>query len=227
MRANREAKLSEQQIDRLLRGLIEADSLLGCDRLAPGGEASAGPRQRGLRIAWAARLATAAALLLAWRVPAPAPFRSTPPAPALEIEYGAGHAAEGAGRVATFRPCTDQNAYALVLFRGWSDECACLTWHVHEFEDGSPLAALTAGEPVEIALEVTPDPPVEQFIILALARRRGDLPTDGDDARRLLACLNEAAPPAWPGEPDEHYALAVQMCLPGSAQVVRQPLPAR
>jgi hypothetical protein len=145
----------------------------------------------------------------------------------LEVDYQAGYAADASTRIATFRPCSDQEAYALVLFRGWSEECACLTWRVHEFADGVLLTRLAAGQPLEIALELPEAPPVEQFIILALARRRGDLPAGGREARRLLDCLNEAAPPSWAGEPEEHYTAAVQTCLPGGAQIVRQPFHVR
>jgi hypothetical protein len=223
MRDRSADSLSEQQIGRLLRGLAEADSLAGSRpwalRLEPAGTL----RGRGLRMVWTTSLATAAALVLALRAPTPGPLSRAQGDPAFHIDYQAAPAAEAAARIATFRPCADRDAYAVVLFRGWSEECACLTWRVHEFADGSPLARLAAGEPVEIAVDVSGDPPVEQFIILALARRRGDLPTDDDDAQRLLACLNDAAPPSLPGEPDEHYATALQSCLPGSARVVRQP----
>lgn len=220
MRADPQHGPSDVQIDRLLRGLIEADALQEDQRLGQRFGTTTGWSRA---VTWTARLVVAAALVLALRTPVTAPLPPTLPAPVLAIDYQAGSPADTAARIATFRPCADRDAYALVLFRRWSEECACLTWRVHKRADGSPLLRLVAGEPVEIALDVSESPPVEQFIILALARRRGDLPTDGDDARRLLDCLNDAAPPSWASEPGEHYAAAVQSCLPESAQVVRHP----
>ncbi len=221
MRADIQAGPSDAQIDRLLRALIEADSL--ADGGGPGLSFATTAGSGRPAITWAASLAVAAALVLALRTPVWVPPHPAPRIPALEIDYQAGYAADASTRIATFRPCSDQDAYALVLFRGWSEDCACLTWRVHEFADGALLARLAAGEPVEITLEIAETPPVEQFIILALARRRGDLPAGSREALRLLDCLNDAAPPSWAGEPGEHYAAAVQTCLPGSAQVVRQP----
>lgn len=157
--------------------------------------------------------AAAAALLAAWVLPGVPQFDagrtigSVAPVPVL-VEFGASPVDRD---VRHFRPCSDENAFAVLLMREWSDECSCLRWDVLEAEPGRRLMELVAGQAVDIPIDLRNDPPIEQLVVLAVSRQREMLPSDEAGAEGLIACLNESAPPHLA---DERSSQFVSACLP-------------
>ena len=146
--------------------------------------------------------------------------RYSVPVGAIEIEH-VSQAGQAGMRVDVLQPCLDTAAAALVLLRVWDGDCSCLQWKVHEFEDGSTITQMERGDAVQIPLDVSDTPPVEQSVLLAVARRPSDLPSR-NERDSLLACLNGVCPPALPSDascqnPD------VLPCLPDGVTLVQRP----
>ena len=108
----------------------------------------------------------------------------------------------------------------MALLRTWSNECECLSWTVHEFEDGGTVAMVDQLNRREVAIDVADAPPVAQLLVVAAADRRTDLPTTPAQTEALLACLNDR-PVAHETEVDA-VALSdnVMACLPHDVAVV-------
>ncbi len=196
------------------------------------------PDDRPIAVAWAARrrqpldwltgVAAAIALLM---IVSNAPQRPTPRSSAaaragiipVSIEYLPTRESLDAPRLDRLRSCSEQDVYTVVLFRGWNSDCGCVSWRLHEFSEGALLARLEAGEPLEIVLDVSDAPPIEQAVFLAVARRGDDLPSDRAREAALLACLNDAAPPEPIDLQPARLKDSVASCLPNGVAVVHHP----
>ncbi len=198
-------------LERLLRAAVEA-------------EAFARPIRR-LRLAswWLLATSGAAALLaLVFMNPRSVTRYRTIPAKAISIEHVSSPVSQAGQRIDVLQPCLDTAAAALVLLRVWDRDCSCLQWQVHEFEDGSTITEMARGEAVQIPVDVSHAPPIEQSVLLAVARRASDLPSTVDAREDLLACLNGVCPPSLPdeascGNPD------VLPCLGEGITLVQRP----
>ena len=65
-------------------------------------------------------------------------------------------------------------------------------------------------------------PPVEQLLVVALARRAADLPGSEVGTEALLACLNSSPLETEFPEDINGFASAVEFCLPPGVTVVSQ-----
>ncbi len=216
--------MDDRTLDRLIRHLAERDRRLPDDRELA--EACSANRRRP----WDWFCGAAAAIALLWIVNSashrPAPYSSAAARAGIlpvSVEYLPTRAALDQPRLDRLRSCSEQDVYTLVLVRGWSSECACVRWDVHEFSEGTLLARLEAGEPLEIILDVSDSPPIEQAVFLAIAQHGGMLPADRAREAALLACLNDAAPPEPIDLQPARLGESVAACLPTGVSVVRHP----
>jgi len=149
-----------------------------------------------------------------------------------ERQRGATHALASALRV-HYAPCrgpgprVDQlqsvarePGYVLALLREWHSDCECLAWNVYRWDDGGAIARVDRGDPIEIALDVSDDPPIEQMLLLAVSPRRDRLPGAEADSDAIIACLNNSVPTPNERRDAGGLALAVQSCLPEGTTVV-------
>ena len=187
---------------------------------------SAAPRRTSGRIAavvlrGAAMAAAACLALLMWQRPAATVAPVTGDIP-INIEYTT-HAALADERcVASFRNTTGEDCVVLAVFRAWDSTCQCRQWQLYEWEHGASLARAVAGKPLDISIDMTNMPAIEQLLVVALARRAGDLPGSEAGTEALLACLNSS--PLETEHPDDirGFASAVESCLPPGVTVVSQ-----
>lgn len=150
---------------------------------------------------------------------APVDFRGIP----VSVCHEPGQAIEGARRIDHFPATAEEPCLIVAVFRAWDETCQCLLWQLHEWDDeGKTRAQLDPEGPLDIAWNVTNDPPVEQLLVLASSRRPSDLPGYRDDAVELLECLNSKEPPAAAQGDLSEYASAVSSCLPSSVTLVQQ-----
>ncbi len=182
-------------------------------------------RGRPRRPLWriAAPAAAAAALLLALlpttaHRPPSAAFASS-----FQIDYCPTVPRYDGVRIDHFEPSSDEQCTVLAIFNTWENDCQCLAWQLYEWEDGRSLAELSPNEIHKIAIDVTDAPPIEQLLVVAIAKNPSDLPSNERQASELLDCLNEVAPATEPYESAAAYASAVRACLPDSVTVVPQP----
>ena len=138
----------------------------------------------------------------------------------LDIAYCPGVPLQDGQRVDRFEPNTREYCVVLAIFRSWHNGCRCLTWQLHEWEDGRTLAEVAPGEAPEIALDVTDAPPVEQLLLIAFSPHASDLPSSEDEVNGLLDCLNDITPPTEVCESADVCALAAESCLPDGVTVV-------
>src|SRR5262249_31951779 len=131
-------------------------------------------------------------------------------------------AAASGPREATFQPACDAGCALLAIFREWNADCQCLAWKLHQWENGGSVAELPPGQPVDIHLNVTDDPPVEQVLVLAVAQGRDTLPSSGERAAALLECLNDAPLSASAEQDVSAYTSAVAGCLPDGVTLLPQ-----
>jgi len=110
----------------------------------------------------------------------------------------------------------------LAVFRAWHQDCQCLAWQLHVWEDGRPSVELLPQDICDIMIDVTDAPPVEQLLLVAIARDPEDLPRNSAQAGDLLDCLNAVIPPSGPNGHVAAYASAVRLCLPEGVTVVPQ-----
>ena len=94
---------------------------------------------------------------------------------------------------------------------------------MYEWEDGAALAEMTPDQLREITLDVTGAPPVQQLLVVALARHASDLPRNDEQTTRLVHCLNEVQPPTVPGDNADEYASVVRACLPNAEDITVVP----
>lgn len=131
--------------------------------------------------------------------------------------------AEDARRIDHFQATSDAGCVVVAVFRAWDEACQCLNWRLHEWDEaGRTLAELDPDQLLDIALDVTGNPPVGQLLVLATSRTPGDLPATSDDAAALLQCLNEVAPPICSDGDVRSFASAVGECLPSSVMLVEE-----
>ena len=150
---------------------------------------------------------------------ASADFRVVP----VSVCHEPGQASAGARRIDHFPATTEEPCLIVAVFRAWDETCQCLQWQLHEWDDEAKTRLRLDPEgPLDIAWNVTNDPPVEQLLVLASSRRPGDLPGYRDDAAELLECLNSKAPPAAARGDASAYASAVSSCLPPNVTLVEQ-----
>ena len=145
------------------------------------------------------------------------------PAIAASLDYCPAVATHMGTRVDYFEPSVGERCVVLAIFHSWQDECQCLQWELYEWEDGVALAEMTPDQLREIALDVTGAPPIEQLLVVAIARNPSDLPRSDEQTTELVHCLNEVQPPTTPGGTTDAYASAVRACLPNSEDVTVVP----
>ena len=223
--------MKTKDLENLLRMVVEIDGLDRAARAAP--PRIEPPTLRPVRLVrrrpwlllrFGLVASAAAVLLLTLAMP-----HQTQPEPVagpqcpLAIDFWSGVPREDGVRMACFEPSTSERCSVLAIFRRWQHDCQCLVWQLYEWEDGRPLAELSPEEISNIALDVTDAPPVEQLLVVAIARNPGDLPTSADQAGILLNCLDDVEPPAGAHAGVSAYATAVQQCLPEGVTVVPRP----
>ena len=93
-------------------------------------------------------------------------------------------------------------------------------WRLYDWGTGASVALATAGEPLDISIDVTDMPVVEQLLVVALARLPDDLPDDAAESQALLACLNSSSLETDTPEDITGFASAVESCLPPGVTVV-------
>ena len=216
--------MNDRQLENLVRMALEVDEL---ERPA----SDATPLCRGSRRAprallWAGLAGAAAAAcalpLLLRSSPRPVtvgPAVQYAAATALDIAYCPGERTEDGRRVARFEPSAAQYCAVLAIFYTWHNGCRCLSWKLHEWDDGSTVAEITPGQEPEITLDVTDTPAVEQVLLVAISDDPGDLPSSEEETCGLIDCLNEVTP-SEPASAAAAYASAVKSCLPASVRVV-------
>ena len=215
--------VNNKELENLVRMAAEIDSLEHvariCEPLADGTPATVRfDRARGRRPLWwfGASAAAAAALLLMLLSPSPAQH------PDFEIAYCPSAPRYDGVRIDRFEPSSPQQCAVLAIFHSWQTDCQCLAWQLYHWEDGRPLAEFTPDQVHDITIDVTDAPPLEQLLVVAIAKNARDLPSSEADAHDLLDCLNELAPPTNPRDSTTAYASAVRACLPNSVKVVPQ-----
>lgn len=223
--------MNENDLDNLVRMAAEIDELergaRAPDRVGDGTRAVIRfdrARQRWPFGHLAAPAAAAAAAVLLALLPA-TEHRSPNAAVAssFQIDYCPTVPRYDGVRIDHFEPSSAERCTVLAIFNVWHNECQCLAWRLYEWEDGRALADLTPDEIQSIVIDVTDVPPIEQLLVVAIAKDPRDLPSDEKQTGELLDCLNEVAPATEPREDAAAYASAVRACLPDSVTVVPQP----
>jgi hypothetical protein len=216
--------VKDKELENLVRMAAEIDALEHAARMSePLRDDSPATipfdRVRDRRLPWrlGAGAAAAAAILLALLPPA------TIPRPQFEIAYCPAVPRYDGVRIDRFEPSSPQQCAVLAIFHTWEKDCQCLAWQLYEWEDGRPLAEFTPDQVHDITIDVTDAPPLEQLLVVAIAKNARDLPSSEADTHDLLECLNELAPPTDPRDSATAYASAVRACLPDSVKVVPQP----
>lgn len=216
--------VNDKELENLVRMAAEIDALDHAARLSErlGDDTPAIIRfdhGRDRRPFWrlgAGAAAAAAAILLALLPPA------TMPRPQFEIAYCPSVPRYDGVRIDRFEPSSPQQCAVLAIFHTWEKDCQCLAWQLYEWEDGRPLAEFTPDQVHDITIDVTDAPPLEQLLVVAIAKNASDLPSSEADTHDLLDCLNELAPPTNPRDGAAAYTSAVRACLPDSVKVVPQ-----
>jgi len=216
--------VKDKELENLVRMAAEIDALEHAAHMSePLGDDTPAiirfDRGRDRRLPWrlGAGAAAAAAILLALLPPA------TITRPQFEIAYCPSVPRYDGVRIDRFQPSSPQQCAVLAIFHTWEKDCQCLAWQLYEWEDGRPLAELTPDQVHDITIDVTDAPPLEQLLVVAIAKHARDLPSSEADTYDLLECLNELAPPTDPRDSARAYASAVRACLPDSVKVVPQP----
>lgn len=216
--------MRDQDLQHLLRMALETEELAGAETRAPW---TLGHIRRRIRFHWtAAAIAAAACVLFASR---PAffdrPAKPTQPvrlASNLKVDVCTTHNGVAAAQVQRASSGADDDVTQIMaLLRTWSEGCQCLTWDVYEWTNGRTLAALGGRQPLNVPVDVNGDPPVEQWVILAAAKR-GTLPENRDDADTLLDCLDSKVAPTSVDLQAVDYSRVVSACLPADVRVVPQ-----
>lgn len=171
---------------------------------------------------WLSGLAAAAAILLVFVLPGDDRPNGARNAVFLEVEDQPGAVNISDQRIDTYHSCSDEDAYALVLYRAWEPECACVTWGFYEFADASGVVELPAGETLDIPFDAWGRSPIDQCIVVAVSNQRHVLPADSGETQQLLACLHEITPADDPEEASACYANVVAGCLPSAVTVLTE-----
>jgi len=232
--------VTKPELDILLRMAVEVDELEADARRAgrppypqlahklspPTVQVPAAPHARPVswKLGWPAAAAAAILLALLWPRGQTVPPKPVEPrlaaGPQCAVEYWPGTRQEDGVRVDCFEPSATEPCTVLAVFHSWQKDCQCLGWQLYEWEDGRSLAELSPEEVRGITLEVTDAPPVEQLLVVAIAKDPSKLPHNEAQAAELLDCLHEVDPPAGTQESATAYASAVQACLPDGVTIV-------
>lgn len=167
--------------------------------------------------------AAAAALLMALLPPAADRKPISAFVSSFHIDYCPAVPCYDGVRIDHFEHSSPEQCAVLAIFNTWEKDCQCLAWQLYEWEDGRALAELSPDEVRSITIDVTDAPPIEQLLLVAIAKNPSDLPSNETQTYELLDCLNEVAPPTNPHESAAAYASAVRSCLPDTVTVVPQP----
>jgi hypothetical protein len=223
--------MNEKDLQNLVRMAVEIDEL---DRAAYAADAPgelapatirfdrAPLRQPGWRLGVPAA-AAAAALLLVLLPPSTDQQSISALASSFRIDYCPAVPRFDGVRIDHFEPSSPEHCAVLAIFNTWEKECQCLAWQLYEWEDGRALAELSPDEVRNITIDVTDAPPIEQLLLVAIAKDPRDLPSNEDQTYELLDCLNEVAPATDPRESAAAYASAARACLPDTVTIVPQP----
>jgi hypothetical protein len=181
------------------------------------------PSRKVLKILFPLTTAAAAAALLLFSVFG-FPWSSGGP-----IALGARHipdedplmrGTEVSKREDTFQIYSNKPCHLLVILRTWSRDRDALVWNIYRGKDGISVAAVDFDRPLQFALDVTGDPPVRQFLVLAAASNAADLPRSKEETDRLMERLEGMEAPA--SESSSAVAAVVAACLPKGVTVEGQ-----
>ncbi|UCG32083.1 MAG: hypothetical protein JSU68_10500, partial [Phycisphaerales bacterium] len=162
--------MNQHEFESLIRAAIEAHDLDRAARDQASADAVpatipfllASPRRPRWFDAAATITAAAAVLALALLLPSLAPQRTAYGQPQVQISYLPGTPRDDGVRIDCFQPDASERVDAVAILHTWHDDCQCLQWHIHEWENGCPLTNLIPEETHEIAVDVTGAPPVVQ-----------------------------------------------------------------
>lgn len=218
--------MNDRQLESLIRRVVELDQF---GEPLHAGRQGARPRpiaeaqaRRAQPARWLVPLAAAVFALFALRPVEVETEKGRSFAEFVTIDHIPRVSHDARSRIDAFRPCADQDAAALVLFRVWDDACDCIEWKLHQFADGSAVTRLTAGEALDIRMDVTDAPALDQYFILAVARQRDGLPHSRRATQQLLTCLNSTCPPVFPGEDPLPGAETVIECFPTGVELLQR-----
>lgn len=119
-----------------------------------------------------------------------------------------------------FAPRVIEPVVMLAISRTWDRACSCLVWRVHKWDDGSTVGSADLHTARDLELDVSDSPPVDQMLLLAVARGPESMPTRSDDGKALMECLNSNAPPSALSSDAVFCASTVQACMPQGVTVV-------
>lgn len=185
---------------------------------------------RRLVLSWVHYVATAAAAALVWAAlpsalnVSPGGSSSAKSARAASVVSPVGVrvcsaplAQPRGDRSASYRvqPTVNEACDVFALLRTWSSDCGCLTWEVHRFDDGQTITHAARGEAVDIAGSET-----AEVVVLAVSRDRGVLPSRGDEAAAVLACLDENSRDSMVAPSATSSATIAASCLPRGVTIV-------
>lgn len=126
-------------------------------------------------------------------------------------------------RIERFVTEANQPCLVAAAYRACDESCDCQCWELHKWDDaGRTLRAVTASEPVEIALDLPPALRVRQLLILAFPRHSGSALDTEHEAADLLDCLAILDPPVCANMDPATYMATAQTCLPRSVAVYEQ-----
>ncbi|MCG3126814.1 MAG: hypothetical protein CHACPFDD_01669 [Phycisphaerae bacterium] len=217
--------MNERQLEQLIRMVADVESL-EYDSAAPPRRLD--PPARVVRIGRigvggpvsrvAAVLAAAACLMyLVWPWKASDDgLRHVP----LHVRYVPATATSSGESIAHFQSTAGEPCVLLAVYRTWESACECLSWQIHEWDGGVMTASAGPNRSVSFPLDVSDDPPVEQVVVVAAARRARDLPGTCEQAEALLACLNEIPVPEGAEVDPALVASTVRACLPVEVTLV-------
>ncbi|RMF84110.1 MAG: hypothetical protein D6744_03650 [Planctomycetota bacterium] len=215
----REPELYNERLNQLIRLVSEMDEHFDAPT-----QRRPQPARRSGTIAKA--LAAAAAVAFGF-LPRTTPPNSSSPTHAgptrVQIDYQPARIIRQAARIDAFEACSAEQAYASILLRVYDDDCQCVKWRLHRFDDGAALCVMRPGEMIEFTLDVSTAPPVEQVAMLVLAAQRDALPMTSSEVADLLACLNESLPPTAIGEQPTCCSAPAGDCLPPGVALVERP----
>src|SRR5262245_48164091 len=81
---------------------------------------------------------------------------------------------------------TSEATSVVVVLRTWNAQKNALEWQLYRWKDGSLVVSLAPDQPAEIPIDVTADPPVTQFAVMAASRDPAALRKAVEDGNALL-----------------------------------------
>ncbi|MBI4584142.1 MAG: hypothetical protein HY717_08975 [Planctomycetes bacterium] len=172
---------------------------------------------------WRFRLAfaSAAALLLAGAMYLGVQIGPSSQGLGLSVQHIPDSSADRSGkRQDTFHISVKEECSVLNLFRSWDPDQKTISWRPYRWRDGSAITLVKKEETIRIPMDVSEDPTVTQFILLAASNNPLDLPGSDKDLEALIRCLEGAYRKAG-GEENLAAALAAAgSCLPKGATIL-------